>query len=103
MLLDRPHLPASSGFRPLTHTDQRGKTTTYTYDSHGNVLTITDALSNVTTMAYDSAGEITIVTAPNPSTGGATGGLVTSDTRDSDERITRITNADTADPRSRPN
>ena len=80
--------------RPLTHTDQRGKTTTFTYDSHGNVLTITDALSNVTTMTYNSNGTVATITAPNPSTGGASGGLVTSFTYDSDARVTRITNPD---------
>ncbi|MBI3861675.1 MAG: cadherin-like domain-containing protein, partial [Planctomycetia bacterium] len=80
--------------RRLTHTDQRGKTTTYTYDSAGDLLTITDALSNVATMAYNSAGFITSVTAPNPSTGGSSGGLVTSYTYDSYGQVTRVTNPD---------
>ena len=80
--------------RPLTHTDQPGKTTTYTYSSAGNVLTSTDALSNVTTMTYNSDGTLASVTLPNPSTGGASGGLTTSYTYDSDGRVTRITNPD---------
>ena len=80
--------------RPLTHTDQRGKTTTYTYSSAGNMLTSTNALSNVTTMTYNSDGTVATVTVPNPSTGGASGGLVSSYTYDADARVTRITNPD---------
>ncbi len=34
-------------------------------------------LANVTSYAYDHDGRLTSVTQPNPSTGGATGGLVT--------------------------
>jgi len=77
--------------KPLTHTDQLGHTTTNTYDSHGNLLTVTDPLGNVTTYAYNSLGLVTSVTAPNPSTGAASGGLVTTYSYDSDGRLTSLT------------
>jgi YD repeat-containing protein len=80
--------------KPLTHTDQLGHTTTYTYDTHGNLLTATDPLGNVTTYTYTSRGQVATITAPNPSTGGSTGGPVTSFTYDADGRVTRITNPD---------
>ena len=80
--------------KPLTHTDQRGKTTSFSYDSHGNLLTITDALSNVTTLAYSTAGKLTSVTLPDPDGAGPLTSPVTSYTYDTDGRITRITNPD---------
>src|SRR5260370_30352842 len=73
--------------KPLTHTDQLGHTTTYTLDSHGNVLTVTDRLGNVTTYAYNSRGEVTSITSPNPSTGSSTGRPVTSFTLDTDRPL----------------
>ena len=45
-------------------------------------------------MTYNSDGTLATVTAPNPATGLASGGLVTSYTYDSDARVTRITNPD---------
>ncbi|MFZ0641082.1 MAG: IPT/TIG domain-containing protein [Candidatus Acidiferrales bacterium] len=41
-------------------------TTTYTYNSFGEVLTMTDPLGNVTTNTYDSHGDLLTVTTPKP-------------------------------------
>src|ERR1017187_5234034 len=41
-------------------------TTSYTYNSFGEMLTTTDALGNVTTNAYDANGNLTSVTSPQP-------------------------------------
>ncbi len=46
-------------------------TTTYTYNSFGEVLTVTDALGNVTTNTYDSKGNLVSVTTPAPGGGPA--------------------------------
>lgn len=79
---------------PLTHTDQRGHTTTNTYDSHGNLLTVTDPLSNVTTNTYNANGTLATVTGADPDGAGALTAPVTSYTYDSYARVTRITNPD---------
>ena len=44
--------------RLLKHTDELGKETTYTYDSHGKMTSVTDALSATTTMGYDNFGRL---------------------------------------------
>jgi YD repeat-containing protein len=79
------------GHPPLTHTDANGHTTTYTYDSannmlsqtahlddgtpvttsytynsFGEVLTMTDPLGHVTTNTYDTKGNLLTVTSPVP-------------------------------------
>ena len=41
-------------------------TTTYTYNSFGEVLTMTDALNNTTTNTYDAHGNLLSVTSPAP-------------------------------------
>jgi RHS repeat-associated protein len=41
-------------------------TTTYTYNSFGEVLTATDALGHITTKAYDAHGNLTSVSTPAP-------------------------------------
>ena len=41
-------------------------TTSYTYNSFGEVLTATDALGNMTTNAYDGNGNLLTVTSPRP-------------------------------------
>ncbi len=100
----------------LTHTDDLGRVTTYTYDandnvasisrqldantpvttsytynSFGEVLTMTDPLGNVTTNAYDANGNLTSVTSPAPIAS------VTQFAYDSKGELTQIT-----DPLGRP-
>ena len=41
-------------------------TTSYTYNSFGEVLTMTDPLGNVTTNTYDTNGNLLTVTSPAP-------------------------------------
>jgi RHS repeat-associated protein len=43
----------------LSATNPKGKTTTFSYDSHGNLTGIQDALSDKTTLGYDSFGQLT--------------------------------------------
>jgi RHS repeat-associated protein len=71
------HLPASV-------TDAAGQTTTFTYNSFGEVLTVTDPLNEVTTYSYDSSGYLQSITGPAP-------GAVTSFTYDLAGRIQSIT------------
>ncbi len=44
--------------RPMRVTDGLGHTTTYSYDTYGNVKTVTDALGNTTENEYDSRGNL---------------------------------------------
>ncbi len=55
-------------YRPIVQPAVGGSnpTTTYTYNSFGEVLTMTDPLGNVTTNTYDSHGNLTSVTTPAP-------------------------------------
>ena len=98
----------------LTHTDELGRVTTYTYDVNGNmlsvsvplgggtfattsytynsfgeVLTTTDPLGNVTTNAYDTHGNLLSVTSPKPNAG--TASSVTQFTYNSLGELTQIT------------
>jgi RHS repeat-associated protein len=50
--------------RVTRQTDPLGHSTTYTYDSHGNVLSMTDPLNQNWTYTYDSFGELTGMTDP---------------------------------------
>ena len=50
--------------RPTRITDRVGRTTTFTYDTNGNLLTVTDPLNHTTTNVYDSFGQVTSVTDP---------------------------------------
>jgi len=97
----------------LTKTDALGFTTTYTYDSNGNVLsashpdgnghtvttsytynsfaevlTTTDPLGNVTTNTYDSNGNLLTVTTPAPN--GSTAASVTTFTYDTKGELLTI-------------
>ena len=101
--------------RPLSRMDENGhNTTSYTYDSNGNVnsvtapiasgtyattlytsnsfgevLTTTDPLGNVTTNTYDSNGNLLTVTTPAPN--GSTAASVTTFTYDSKGELLTIT------------
>ncbi|HEY2944635.1 MAG TPA: RHS repeat-associated core domain-containing protein [Vicinamibacteria bacterium] len=78
---------------PLTVTDAAGQTTTYTYNSAGQVLTVTTPArsgiteNRTTTYSYDSNGYLQSVTAPVT-------GATTSYTYDSAGRIRTVTDAD---------
>jgi RHS repeat-associated protein len=96
----------------LSRTDENGHTTTYTYDSNGNVasvtvptgsgnattsytynsfgevLTTTDPLGNVTTNTYDANGNVLTVTTPAPN--GSTAASVTTFTYDSKGELLTI-------------
>ncbi|MGB7229083.1 MAG: RHS repeat-associated core domain-containing protein [Candidatus Acidiferrales bacterium] len=69
-------------------------TTTYTYNSFGEVLTMTDPLGNVTTNTYDSHGNLLTVTTPKPNSN--TAASETQFTYNSVGELTQIT-----DPLSR--
>jgi YD repeat-containing protein len=63
---------ASDQHLPLTITDSAGQTTTYTYNTAGQVLTVTNAKSETTTYAYSTPySYLTSVT--GPVTGATTG------------------------------
>ncbi|MFN6107326.1 MAG: hypothetical protein ACK5EA_23130, partial [Planctomycetaceae bacterium] len=64
--------------RPLTQTDPRGNTTTVTYDVKGNRLAETDPLGFTTQFAYTPRGQLSKITQPDPVTGAAGVGPVTS-------------------------
>jgi YD repeat-containing protein len=98
----------------LTHTDELGHVTTYTYDANNNVtsvaqqldsqttvttaftynslgepLTVTDPLGNVTTNTYDPNGNLLTVTSPAPASGVAAS--VTQFAYDTKGELTQIT------------
>jgi len=50
--------------RVKTATDANSKTTTYAYDSAGNLTTVTDANSHTTTFTYDEQNQLTKTTNP---------------------------------------
>ncbi len=47
-----------------TVTDPAGLTTTYTYDTAGNLVTVTDGGDRTTTFGYDAAHQLTDITDP---------------------------------------
>ena len=64
-------------------TDELGRTTTYTYDSHGNMTVVEDPMDYVTTYTYSATqpGMLTAQTAPPRSGIRATRSSATSTTR----------------------
>jgi RHS repeat-associated protein len=99
----------------LSHTDELGHVTSYTYDAAGNLtsqsqpldgsttvqtsytynsfgepLTVSDPLGNVTTNTYDANGNLLTVTTPSPD-GGTTPGSVTQFAYDAKGQLTQIT------------
>lgn len=84
----------TEGHQPLSITDAAGQTTTYTYNSFGQVLTVTTPQragypteQRTTTYAYDSDGHLSTVTAPFP-------GAVTTYTYDGYGRVRTVTSPD---------
>jgi len=61
-------VPLAPFTQEATTTDPLGNTTTYAYDSQGNMLSETDALGRVTSFTYDSAGDSTSLTEPGGNT-----------------------------------
>ena len=51
-------VPAATVGLTASETDERGKTTTYAYDSAGNLTSVTTPLGFVTTMTYDGSGRL---------------------------------------------
>jgi RHS repeat-associated protein len=98
----------------ISHTDELGHVTTYTYDSSGNMLsqsarldsnttittsytyngfgkplTVTDPLGNVTTNAYDANGNLLSITTPAPNS--TTSASVIQFAYDSKGQLTQVT------------
>ena len=69
----------------ITVTDPRVKTTTYTRDAFGNMLSLKDAANNITTYEYDVLGRLTRQTDPKLTT------VVT--TRDANDNVLTVTTA----------
>jgi len=68
-----------------------GPVTTFAYDLASNLTSVTDPLQNVTSFGYDNLDRLNSVTVPNPSTGGATGGLTTTGSYDLAGNLTSST------------
>ena len=73
---------------PLTSTDAAGQTTSYTYNSYGEVLTVVNPKSEITTYTYNANGYLLSVAGPSAPTTGQT-----SLTYDSVGRIQTLTDA----------
>jgi YD repeat-containing protein len=58
--------PATAALTSVTNPD--GETTTYAYDTQGNVTSVTDALGRTTAATYNSFNEPTSVTTPSGET-----------------------------------
>jgi RHS repeat-associated protein len=54
----------TGGHQAQSMTDAAGETTTFTYNSAGQILTVTNPLSETTTYAYDTDGYLTTLTGP---------------------------------------
>jgi RHS repeat-associated protein len=60
------HLPAQPQHLPETYKDAAGQTTTYTYNSRGQILTETNAKNETTTYDYDGSPYLKSVHGPQP-------------------------------------
>jgi YD repeat-containing protein/VCBS repeat-containing protein len=74
---------------PTSFTDSLNNKWAWSYDTHGNLTSATDPLNNTVSYTVDSLGYTTSMTEPAPNDG--TGTVTTNYTRDSDERLTKIT------------
>jgi RHS repeat-associated protein len=74
---------------PTSFTDALNNEWTWSYDTHGNLTSGSDPLNNSVSFTVDSLGYPTSMTQPAPNDG--TGTVTTTYTRDSDERLTKIT------------
>jgi YD repeat-containing protein len=74
---------------PVSFTDSLNNKWALSYDSHGNLTSTTDPLNNTVSYTVDSLGYTTSMTQPAPNDGSGT--VTTTYTRDSDERLTKIT------------
>ena len=80
--------------QPTSATNELSQTTTFTYDSYGNLLTATTPLGDVTTNTYNARGQVLSVTAPDPDGSGSLTSPETSFSYDTLGRLTTITNPD---------
>ena len=80
--------------RPTTVTDALGRTTSYVYDTAGNVTFMTDAAGRSITWTRNGQGQVTGVTLPDPDGSGPASAPVTSVVYDALGRETSVTNPD---------
>jgi RHS repeat-associated protein len=78
-------------FQPTSSTDAQENVTAYTYDGAGNQLTSKDARAATASVGYNTDGTPATATDPNPTTGTATGGGMTSYSYNSLHQLTKIT------------
>ena len=72
--------------------DPNGHTTTYAYDSHGDLTSLTDADGNETTYTYDADGQRLSTTTPDGNISGADAAAhTTTDTYDAAGELTSVT------------
>jgi RHS repeat-associated protein len=81
----------TGAFQPSSSTDAQSNATAYTYDGAGNQLSSKDALAATASVTHNSDGTPATATDPNPTTGAATGGGVTSYSYNSLHQLTTIT------------
>ena len=74
-----------------TATDELGHSTSYGYDTAGNLTSVTDQDGYTTTLTYNGHGRVTSVTTPDPDGGGALAAAVTELAYDSYGRVATLT------------
>ncbi len=82
--------------RVSTATDVLSHTTSFSYDTAGNLTSATDAAGKTTSYTYNSHGLPTSVTLPDPDGTGPLSAAVTSLAYDSYARLTTLTNPDSS-------
>jgi RHS repeat-associated protein len=88
-----PTPPATHIGLPKSSTDQRGKTTSFAYDSAGNLSQITSPLGLKTTMVYDNSGRLTSRRDPRGNAVVPAAGYLTEWTYENGDQIATTTDA----------